>query len=135
MNSHPHLRAYMAGITVPTVLLLGAMTIFIVARHVYDVPDPIERIVVFPMALVPNLWGVWNKGHAAMGPRRWPLGVHGAILPLLLIPAGWMLARLLDIEFITVRLALLAAPLAMIVYYLAWKYLVGYLNRVVGVNP
>ena len=134
MNTHPHLRAYMAGITVPTILLLGGMKIFTIARYVYDVPIPIERIIVFPMAVVPNLWGVWNILYAAMGPRRWPLGVHGAILPLILIPAGWMLAQALGVEFITVKLALMAAPVAMIIYYLAWKYLVAYLNRVVGVN-
>jgi hypothetical protein len=27
-----------------------------------------------------------------------------------------------------------AAPLALIVYYLAWKYLVGYLNRVLALG-
>src|SRR5712692_7707928 len=113
MNSHPYLRAYMAGIVVPTILLLGAMTVFTITRCVYDVPIPIERIIVFPMALVPNLWGVWNMLYIAMRPSRWPLSVHGAILPLLLIPAGWTLARVFDIEFVTARLALMAAPLAL----------------------
>ena len=60
MSQHPYLRAYMAGITVPTVFLLVAMTGFIIARLVYNVPIPIERVIVFPMAVIPNLWGVWN---------------------------------------------------------------------------
>jgi RNA polymerase sigma-70 factor (ECF subfamily) len=25
-----------------------------------NVPIPIERVIVFPMALIPNLWGFWN---------------------------------------------------------------------------
>src|SRR5262245_19614962 len=47
MKTHPFLRAYMAGITVPTVALLFGMMAFVVARYVYDVPVPIERVIVF----------------------------------------------------------------------------------------
>jgi len=35
MNNHPYLRAYMAGISVPTPILLVALTAFTIARFVY----------------------------------------------------------------------------------------------------
>ena len=57
MNAHPYLRAYMAGISVPTPLLLVALTLFSIARFVYNVPVPVERVIIFPMAIVPNLFG------------------------------------------------------------------------------
>ena len=60
MNRHAYLRAYMAGITVPTIFLLLVATGFCVLRYVYNLPIPIERVIVFPMAAVPNLWGLWN---------------------------------------------------------------------------
>jgi hypothetical protein len=132
MKPHPYLRAFMAGIVLPTWFLLGAMTIFAVARFVYDVPVPIERAIAFPMALVPNAWGLWNVLYLALGRRPWSIGVHGALLPLLLLPAGYTLARLLDITFVTVAVVAIAAPVAIALYYLAWKYLVSYFNRVVG---
>src|SRR5437879_3616269 len=95
MNSHPYLRAYMAGIAVPTPLLLVALTLFSIARFVYDVPIPVERVIIFPMAIVPNLFGVWNMLYLASRERtHLPLGVHGAILPFILAPAGFLLGRL-----------------------------------------
>ena len=135
MNTHPFLRAYMAGIVVPTVALLFGVIAFVVARHVYDVPIPIERVIMFPMAVVPNLWGAWNMLHLAMGrDRRWPIGVHGALLPLVLIPLGLLLARVFAIDVITPRLVAVFAPFGMAVYYLAWKHLVGYFNAVLGIE-
>src|SRR5712692_3803065 len=99
MNRHIYLRAYMAGIAVPTLLLLVGMTIFTVARFVYDVPVPIERIIVFPFALVPNLWGVWNILYVALSGRpRLPIGLHGAVLPFLVAPLGFAITRVLDFE-------------------------------------
>jgi len=67
----------MAGIVVPTVALLFAVAAFVVARYVYDVPIPIERVIMFPMAVVPNLWGAWNMLHLAVGRERWPIGCTG----------------------------------------------------------
>src|SRR3989442_15996083 len=134
MKTHPFLRAYMAGIVVPTVALLFGATAFVIARYVYNVPIPIERVIMFPMAVVPNLWGVWNMLPLAIGgARRWPIGAHGALLPLILIPLGWLLARVFAIDAITPPLVAVFAPLAMAVYYLAWKHLVGYFNAVLGI--
>lgn len=134
MKTHPFLRAYMAGIVVPTLFLLVGVTGFVIARHVYDVPIPIERVIMFPMAVVPNLWGVWNMLHLAVGGgRRWPIGVHGAVLPLILIPLGLLMARLFAIDAITPPLVATFAPFGIAAYYLAWKYLVGYLNAELGI--
>src|SRR5271154_873347 len=94
MNNHPYLRAYMAGLSVPTPLLLVALTLFSVARFVYNVPIPVERVIIFPMAVIPNLFGLWNMLHLALRPRtNLPLGIYGAILPFVIAPAGFFLGR------------------------------------------
>ena len=38
MNTHPYLRAYMAGVVVPSLGLLVALTVFILTRLVFHVP-------------------------------------------------------------------------------------------------
>jgi hypothetical protein len=136
MNQHPLLRAYMAGIAVPTAFMLVAMTVFIVARFVYNVPLQIERVLVFPMAVVPNLWGAWNILYIALlWKRQLSIGLFGAVLPFLLAPLGYMVTRLVGLADSLHILSLLpfAFPIGLVVYYLAWKYLVGPLNRIVGI--
>ena len=76
MNQHPYLRAYMAGIVVPTLVLLVAVTVFTFARYVCNVPVPIERVIVFPLAIVPNLWGLWNIIYIALLAPRHVLPKH-----------------------------------------------------------
>ena len=133
MNQHPYVRAYLAGIAVPTLTLLAVMTSYTVLRYVYNFPVPVERVIVFPMAAVPNLWGLWNILFVATRTRlHLSLGLDGAILPILLGPLGYFVAGLLNFSipsFAAHALPILA-PVALIVYYLAWKYLVGFLNRV-----
>ena len=146
MNTHPYVRAYMAGISVPTPLLLVALTLFSIARFVYNIPAPVERVIVFPMAIVPNLFGVWNVLHVASRSRL-PLGIHGAILPFILAPLGFLLGRALgflkvtsygllyfDVVKIHYAHVALVFPAVLIVYYLVWKYLIGFFNRVAGIT-
>jgi hypothetical protein len=136
MNKHPLLRAYLAGIAVPTVFLLVVMTIYTFIRYVYDLPIPIERVIVFPMAFVPNLWGVWNVLHSAfLAPRHVSLGLFGGALPLLLAPLGYSVARLLDfpVPSHVYALAPIGLPIGIILYYLAWKYVVLALNAELGI--
>jgi hypothetical protein len=143
MRPHPYLRAYMAGIVVPTLFLLVIMTVYASFRFYLEVPSqfvlempalPLRRAIVFPMAIVPNLWGVWNMLHLALRSRvRLPLGLHGALLPLLLFPAGLALARALEVFIIQWELALPMVPIGMAVYYLVWKYAVGFLNEEMGI--
>ncbi|MGB9406577.1 MAG: hypothetical protein WCA89_03520 [Terracidiphilus sp.] len=147
MNTHPYLRAYMAGIFVPTLVLPLLLTVFIVVRLVLQVPVPIERFVIFPMALVPTLFGLWNMLYLASHLRtHLSIGLHGAILPFLGAPIGATLASYLGIlaigaQGVTYFQACfvpywLIAPIflaAVAGYYLAWKYIVGFLNRVLGI--
>jgi len=136
MNQHPYLRAYMAGIVVPTIFLIVVATVFCIVRYVYNLPVPVERVIVFPMAFVPNLWGLWNMLFAASHMRtRLSLGLHGALLPFLLAPLGILLTRVLDFPVLhsMPHVFPIGAPLALIAYYLVWKYIVGFLNRVLSI--
>src|ERR1700752_1011112 len=147
MSNHPYLRAYMAGISVPTPLLLIPLTAFFLARFVYNIPVPVERVIIFPMAIIPNLFGVWNMLHLASRSRtHLPLGIHGAVLPFILAPLGFLLGRSLGFlkatdhgflyfGIVNVHYAHIAIifPVVLIVYYLVWKYLIGFFNQVAGV--
>lgn len=148
MNTHPYLRAYLAGIFVPTLVLPVILTVFIVARIVLKVPVPIERAMIFPMAVVPMLFGLWNMLYLGSHTQtHLPIGLHGAILPLLMAPTGALVGRSLGVlslgsngviwfqacewPYALIAIFLLAG---MGVYYLAWKYIVGFLNRVLGIG-
>jgi len=136
MNKHPYLRAYLAGIAVPTVFLLVIMTSYTLIRYVCNVPIAIERVIVFPMAVVPNIWGLWNVLYRALvAGRRVSLGVFGGALPLLLVPCGYAVTRLIGFTVPHGVLAVgpFALPVGLIVYYLVWKYFVGFLNAELGI--
>ena len=149
MSTHPYLRAYLAGIFVPTLILPLMLTAFIALRLVLQVPVPIERGIIFPMALVPAVWGLWNVLRFGSRQRtHLAVGLHGAILPALLLPCGAILARHLGIlalgaskvtwfNALSVPYALIAAGfcVGVAVYYLVWKYIVGFLNRILGIAP
>jgi len=131
MNKRSLIRAYLAGICVPTAFLLAVAAGFTCLRYVYNLPLPIERVIVFPMAAVPNLWGLWNILFVSLlAPRRISVGLFGAMLPLLLAPLGFIVSRLLQfpIPAHVLAAAPIGLPVAMVLYYLAWKYLVGSLN-------
>lgn len=147
MNTHPYLRAYMAGIFAPSLGLLVALTVFILTRLVLQVPVPIERVIIFPMALVPNLFGVWNIFYVWSRPHpHLPIGFHGALLPVLMVPAGAAAAACggfltIGAHGVTLFQAIsapywLIAPqflVAVVIYYLIWKYVVGFFNRMLGI--
>jgi len=147
MNTHPYLRAFLAGAFVPTLILPVILAVFIVVRLVLQIPIAIERGLVFPMALVPSLWALWNMLWLASHARtRLSLGVHGALLPLLLLPGGATIAACLGIlalgqqgvvwfHAFPVSYTLIAPVFlaALVAYYLVWKYVVGFLNRTLGI--
>lgn len=137
MNQHTYLRAYMAGIVIPTIVLLIAVTAFCMARYVYNFPLPLERVMIFPLAVVPPLWGIWNILFIASHSRtHLSIGFHGALLPFLLGPLGILLTHALDFQIpnFATHIFPILAPIALIAYYLVWKYFVSFLNRVVGVG-
>jgi hypothetical protein len=147
MNTHPYLRAFLGGIFVPTLILPVFLTVFIVVRIVMKVPVPIEQAIIFPMAVVPLLWGLWNMLWLCSHERtRLTIGVHGAALPLVLMPMGATTAHFLGVLELGAHGATwfqtcevpytLIAPCflaALAGYYLVWKYIVGFLNRVLGI--
>lgn len=137
MKNHIYLRAYMAGVTVPTVLVLFVLACFVVLRFGYKVPIPIERGLVFPLAIVPGLWGLWNMLYVVVR-RHWqiPLGMYGALVPLLVGPLALGNAFLLGFDIPHFLLAVFPAGIAaaMLAYYLVWKYLVGFFNRMLEIG-
>lgn len=147
MNTHPYLRAYLSGILIPTFILPIFLAVFIVLRLWLRAPIPIEQGLVFPMALVPVAWGLWNMLWLVTHPHTGhSIGLHGAVLPLLLAPIGaWLAAHLGVLELLPWGLHwfnavfvpyVLIAPFffaALVAYYLVWKYIVGFVNRVLGI--
>jgi len=143
MQPRRYLRAYMAGIVVPTLFLLVIMVVDANQKYYFEVSNqfvfplasrPLQRALLFPMAVVPNMWGLWNMLYLRYRSRLpWTLGLHGALLVVLLIPGGVVLAGALDTFTIQWGFALPMFPIGMAVYYLAWKYGVGRLNAEVGI--
>ncbi|MGD0738723.1 MAG: hypothetical protein ABR957_03940 [Terracidiphilus sp.] len=147
MNNHTYLRAYLAGVFLPTLAFPALLTVLFLGQLTQPTPFPVERIVVFPLTFVPACWGLWNMLWVASRHRtHLPLGLHGAILFLLLLPAGATLAKALGVitlgphsvtwfHAIEAPYAVIACGVAfaLVLYYLAWKYIVGFVNRVLGV--
>jgi hypothetical protein len=147
MITHPYLRAYLAGVFIPTLVLPLLLTVFIVARIVLKVPVPIEQAMIFPMAVVPSLFGLWNMLYlGSHAHTHLPIGLHGAILPTLMMPVGAWVGSYLGVLVLGSRGVTwfqacevpytLIAPCfvaALIGYYLVWKYIVGFINGVLGI--
>ena len=146
MNQHRYLRAYMAGIVAPTLFLLVVLAAFCVARFALKVPAPIERVIVFPMAIIPNVFGLWNMLYIKLHPQwHTPIGLHGALLPFVLAPLGFFTASSLGLIrmanggvlyfnalYVPYGLLVFVPLIAIALYYLVWKYIVGSLNALVG---
>ena len=147
MKPHRYLRAFMAGIVFPTVAIVFVLLGFILVRYAFQIPIPVERVVIFPMALVPTLFGLWNMLYTRLSRGRYlAIGVHGAILPIVFMPigavgamAGHFLAfgsgGAVWFDSITIPYTLLVPwfCIVMIAYYFIWKYLVSFLNRVLEI--
>ena len=134
MSKHVYLRAYMAGVTVPSVLLVFKLVCFCVfITFPSHFPLPVERAMVFSMALGPLLWGLWNVLYVALRRHGYllPLGLHGAVFPLLVGPLESATARAFgfDIPRSGPAVFLFGVVIAMSFYYLLWKYVVGFLNE------
>jgi hypothetical protein len=147
MKTHPYLRAYLAGIFVPTLVLPLILTVFFIVRFVLKVPVPIERAIIFPMAVVPTVFGLWNMFYLASHERtHLPIGLYGTLIPLLGAPLMALGGSCLGMiafgssgitYFQTILFPYtLIAPLflcGLAGYYLIWKYIVSFLNRVLGI--
>lgn len=137
MKTYPYLRAYMAGITIPTMMLIFIMLVFTIARYVFNVSVSIERIIVFPMAVVPNLWGLWNIAYIYLRRYRYlPIGFHGVVLALVQVLLALGIAKLLNFEIPELMASAFpfGLPVVGIVFYLVWKHLVAFFNAVLGIE-
>ena len=136
MNPHKYLRAYMAGVVVPTLAFPVGVLAFVFERYVYGNMVPLERVIIFPVAFVPLLWGFWNMLYVASHTRtHLSIGIHGAILPFLLGPLGIVLTLALHFQIpgFATHIFPIVAPVGLIVYYLLWKYVVHFFNGVLGI--
>lgn len=137
MKTYPYLRAYMAGITVPTFFLLLILSGFTVANNVFDAAISIERVIVFPMAIVPNLWGLWNVLYVRLRRYRYlPIGFHGALLAFVQAFFAFVIAGFLDFEVPQFARDVfpIAIPVIVVVFYLVWKHLVAFFNAILGIE-
>jgi hypothetical protein len=66
---------------------------------------------------------VWLRQH-----RYIPIGLHGALLVVLIVPIGFSMAKLLEFSPPFPFLTVLGPVAALCVYYLLWKYVVSFLN-------
>jgi len=133
MRSYRYVRAYVAGIALPTLVVCLAGSIAVVF---FDRLEPaVQRALFLPIAAIPVLWGLWNVVWVALGPRRRvEIGWHGAILAALLIGFGVFLAGRLDVSEVTpLRGSAVLTPTGL-AYYLLWRYGVSFLNSLVGLD-
>jgi hypothetical protein len=56
-------------------------------------------------------------------------------MPFLLLPSGWLVTHLVSFPIPPFILHVLpyGFPFGVIIYYLAWKYIVGRLNEIIGI--
>ena len=146
-TSRPYLRAYLAGLAFPSLLVPVILVAYVIARYGLGVPVPLERGLIFPLALAPNLFGVWNMIYQRLH-RTTPvnIGLFGAVLPFVMVPCGFLVARALGILTLgdghLTWFGELSVPYAVIgagfcvgvaIYYLVWKYVVNFFNELLGI--
>lgn len=131
---HPYLRAYMSGIALPT-MVLPVVVLGLSLYQSTDHPFHIQDVLIFPIGLVPNAWGLWNMLYVWLrGRREIPTGPYGAALVLLLAPAAFGIQVALGKMLWTPTLVAIGLPMTLAVYYLAWKYVVGRFNDLLGIG-
>jgi hypothetical protein len=136
MSQHLFLRAYMAGIVPPTIFSLIVYLGMTVGHSFFSMQlPPVERFIIFPLVVVPNLWGLWNGLRAVMR-RRLPLAMHGALLPIINFAIGYPAALAMRITITPEMMQSMPASLvmSMVLYYLGWKFAVSFLNTLVDVD-
>ncbi|HSS20381.1 MAG TPA: hypothetical protein VLL54_09930 [Pyrinomonadaceae bacterium] len=136
-GSQRYVRAYLAGVAFPTVFLAVILVVFVCLQLKGIVSNSASAFLIFPMALVPNVWGIWNMAYVALSKRReFDVGLFGAVLPALIAPLMFATSQFLghpphDLRWPTVVSAVMVG---VIIYYLLWKHLVGYLNRILDLE-
>jgi hypothetical protein len=131
---HPYLRAYLAGIALPTMIIpivIAGLAILHPTGHGFR----IEEVAIFPIGLVPNAWGLWNMLYARLRARReLSSGPFGAALVFVLAPLAYGIQYALGKMLWTPELFAIGLPMALVGYYLAWKVVVARFNDILGVG-
>lgn len=125
-----HLRAFIAGIVLPSVLI----PVFLYAALYLGKP---QLLSVPALHLIPIVWGLWNILYFAVGEKVLPvesnvrLLLAGGILGLLVAFVGVFYLHLPALLGLSkfYYFPLVAAP---IVYALLWRYVVQPLNTLLG---
>jgi hypothetical protein len=131
---HPYLRAYLAGIALPTMVMpvvIVGLSLLQPTGH----PFHIEDVLIFPIGLVPNAWGLWNMLYLWLRQRReLPAGPYGAGLVLVLAPGALGIQLALGTMIWTPTLFAIGLPMALALYYLVWKHVVARINDILGIG-
>ena len=100
-------------------------------RQISNRPPPVNVVV-----LLHRRHRVLSRDYNAntVGISNATIGFHGAILPLVLAPLGFILTRVLDfpIPHVVAQALPIGGLIALIAYYLVWKYVVQSLNGILG---
>jgi len=124
----------MAGITIPTAFLVVILAAFVTVHGVRPGPLALDRVLIFPMAIAPNLWGAWNVLYVLIRRRRdWPLGRHGLLLAILAGSVASAIAHAAGVPASFFHTAVAVYPFGVVAYYLLWKYGVRFLNETLGI--
>ena len=89
------------------------------------------------MAIVPNLWGIWNVLYIRLRRRRYvSIGFHGAFLAFVQILIAFGITRLVSFEIPEFMIGALpfGLPIVPVIFYLVWKHAVAFLNAVLGIE-
>jgi hypothetical protein len=131
---HPFLRAYMAGIALPTIVV-PIVVAALAMTHSGRGGSDLERILIFPVGLAPNAWGLWNIFYLWIRRHReLPIGLFGMVLVVIIAPAAFGLQVSLGRMVWTRDLFAVGFPLTLVIYYLAWKHVVARLNDLLGIG-
>jgi hypothetical protein len=131
---HPYLRAYLAGIALPT-MLMPIVVLGVHLLHPAQAGVAVEEVLIFPIGLAPNAWGLWNMLYVRLtARRRIPPGPFGAALVPVIFPLALGLQMLLGHMLWTTAIVAVGLPITLGVYYLSWKYIVGRLNNLLGIG-
>jgi hypothetical protein len=131
---HPFLRAYMAGIALPT-MVIPLVVAVLAMSHSGGRGADLERVLIFPVGLAPNAWGLWNIFYVWIRRyRELPIGPFGIVLVLIVAPAAFGLQVALGHIVWTPELFAIGFPLTLVIYYLAWKHVVARLNDLLGIG-
>lgn len=127
------LKAFIAGLVFPAVLLPIQLFLWYAYGDTVLLSQPI-------LLLLPIAWGLWNVLYFAVFKYILPFGMNeklivtGFVLGLLLAIYGVFVLNLPGLVGVPSYLRFLPLILAPIIYAVIWRYVVKFLNEVVGLE-